>query len=888
MEVEVIDVEEENMACRAGAEEGDPEPNGSGTEAKMNNNPTENEEHAQDEDGSAEPSVGMEFDSEDAAKTFYDAYARRVGFSTRTSHFNRSKPDATIAFREFVCSREGLKKKNVESCNAMLKIERKDTEKWIVTKFVKEHNHSTVSPSKVHYLRPRRHFAGAAKNDGYQGVQVLPSGIMYVQMDGNRVSVEATRAVRNTPVDSIRSPRNVGPANYARTSGRKKTLGRDAPNLLEYLKRMQAENPGFYYAIQLDDDNCMTNVFWADARCRTAYSHFGDAVTFDTMYRPNQYRVPFAPFTGVNHHGQMVLFGCALLLDESEASFVWLFKTWLGAMNSHPPVSIITDQDRAIQTAVAQVFPGTRHRICKWHILREGQERLAHVCHAQPTFQGDLYNCINLTETIGEFESSWASLLDKYDLRENDWLQALYNARQHWVPVYFRDTFFAAISPNQGYETITSFFDGYVNQQTTLPLFFKQYERALESWFEREVEADFDTICTTPVLKTPSPMEKQAANLYTKKIFTKFQEELVETFVYTANKIEGDGATSTYRVAKFEDDHKAYIVTLNVPEMRASCSCRMFEFSGILCRHVLTVFTVTNVLTLPSHYILKRWTRNAKSWAGSDERSGDLQGQETMTARYNNLCREAIKYAEEGAIAVETYNVAMGALRDGSKKIAAGKKNVARVTPPTSQITGSIQEDSAKKTPMQLSDMTPTLWPRQDELTRRFNLNDVGPPIQSVADLNLPRMAPISLHQDDGPPDNMVVLPCLKSMTWVMENKNSTPANRVAVINLKLQDYSKAPSGESEVKFQLSRVTLEPMLRSMAYISEQLSTPANRVAVINLKLQDTETTSGETEVKFQVSRDTLGAMLRSMAYIREQLSNVAEPQSEPSSKKQRL
>lgn len=43
---------------------------------------------------------------------------------------------------------------------------------------------------------------------------------------------------------------------------------------------------------------------------------------------------------------------------------------------------------------------------------------------------------------------------------------------------------------------------------------------------------------------------------------------------------------------------------------------------------------------------------------------------------------------------------------------------------------------------------------------------------------------------------------------------------------------------------------------------------------ISFQLQDTETTSGESEVKFQVSRDTLAAMLRSMAYIREQLSNT--------------
>ncbi|XP_024022375.1 protein FAR1-RELATED SEQUENCE 3 [Morus notabilis] len=875
MDVEVIDVE--GMGHRAMADDGDAEPNEGG-----DTNSTVHD----DEDGISEPYVGMEFDSEDAAKTFYDEYARRLGFNSKVSQSSssRSKPDCMTISREFVCGREGLKRRHGDTCEAMLRVELKGQEKWVVTKFVKEHSHAMVGPSKVHYLRPRRHFAGTAKNvaEAYQGVGTVPSGVMFVSMDGNRVPVE--KNVRNSlPVESNRLVKNIATINYpVRPGSRKRTLGRDAQNLLEYFKKMQAENPGFFYAIQLDEDNHMTNVFWVDARSRTAYSHFGDAVTLDTSYRVYQYRVPFAPFTGVNHHGQTVLFGCALLLDESEATFTWLFKTFLTAMNDRPPVSITTDQDRAIQVAVANAFPESRHCISKWHVLREGQEKLAHVCHAHPNFQLELYNCINLTETVEEFESSWNSILDKYDLRRNDWLQSLYNARAQWVPVYFRDSFFAAISPNKGYDG--SFFEGYVNQQTTLPMFFRQYERALENWFEKEIGADFDTICTTPVLRTPSPMEKQAADLYTRKIFTKFQEELVETFVYTANRIDGDGAISTFRVAKFEDDNKAYIVTLNHPELRADCSCQMFEYSGILCRHVLTVFTVTNVLKLPSHYILKRWTRNAKTGSGLDERSADIQGQESLTLRYNNLCREAIRYAEEGAIATETYNAAMNALRDGGKKVTIVKKNVAKVPPPTSQVSGTGYDD--RKSSMLASDATPLLWPHQDEVLRRFNLNDAGAPVQNVADLNLPRMAPVSLHRDDGT-ENMVVLPCLKSMTWVMENKNSTPGNRVAVINLKLQDYSRSPSAESEVKFQLSRVSLEPMLRSMAYISEQLSTPANKVAVINLKLQDTETTTGESEVKFQVSRDTLGAMLRSMAYIREQLSNPSESQSEPLPKKQR-
>lgn len=810
----------------------------------------------------AKPCVGMQFESEEAARSFYDTYARHVGFSTQVGQFSRCRPDGPIVSWDFACSREVLKRKNIESCNAMLRIERKDSDNWVVSKSVEEHNHSTATPSKVHHLRPSRHFASATKNVS-EPLDAISDA--HASLDGNHISIEPNRGGRNiSPVESNHLARNIGSINYMRPSTQKRNLGRDAQNLLDYFKKMQAENPGFYYAIQLDDDNRMTNVFWADARSRAAYTYFGDAVVFDTMYRPNQYQVPFAPFTGVNNHGQMILFGCALLLDESESSFAWLFRTWLSAMNDRPPVSITTDQDRAIQAAVAQVLPQTRHCICKWHILREGQERLAHIYLAHPSFYGDLYSCINFAETIEDFEASWVALLDRYGLQKNEWLQAVYNARKQWAPVYFRDTFFAAISSNQG---VSSFFDGYVNQQTTVPLFFKQYERALESSLEKEIEADYDTMGTTPVLKTPSPMEQQAANLYSKKIFAKFQEELVETFVYTANKIEDDGVINKYRVAKYEHDDKAFIVTLNVSGMKASCSCQMFEYSGVLCRHILTVFTVTNVLTLPSHYILKRWTSNAKSLLGSEEQNSDPHGIETLTSRFNSLCREAIQYAEEGAIAVETYNAAMSALKEGIRKIASVKKGIPKVALPSSQSSGS-NEDSSKKTSSSVPEIFPALWPWQGAYPPRFNLNNNGVP---VADLTQPSLAPVSIQHDNGTLDETVVRTCFKSMTWVIESSTAALAGKIAVVNLKLQDYGKIPCGETEVQFRLTRVTLEPMLRSMAYISQQLSSPTDKVAVINLKLQDTKTSTGETEVKFQVSRDTLGSMLRSMAYIREQL-----------------
>ena len=71
--------------------------------------------------------------------------------------------------------------------------------------------------------------------------------------------------------------------------------------------------------------------------------------------------MPFAQFVGVNHHGQSMLLGCALLSKEDTKSFTWLFQTWLECMHGRAPNAIITDQDRDMKNAIEAVFPKARH-----------------------------------------------------------------------------------------------------------------------------------------------------------------------------------------------------------------------------------------------------------------------------------------------------------------------------------------------------------------------------------------------------------------------------------------------------------------------------------------------------------------------------------------------
>jgi len=127
---------------------------------------------------------------------------------------------------------------------------------------------------------------------------------------------------------------------------------------------MREFNKNFFYEIDIDDDSRILNLFWADEHSRTTCEYFGDVVCFDTTYLTNKYDMPFAPFVGVNHHGQSILLGCGLLSSEDTTSFMWVFDCWLRCMSNKAPQGIVTDRCKVMKKAIKVVFPKTHHRLC--------------------------------------------------------------------------------------------------------------------------------------------------------------------------------------------------------------------------------------------------------------------------------------------------------------------------------------------------------------------------------------------------------------------------------------------------------------------------------------------------------------------------------------------
>ena len=66
----------------------------------------------------------------------------------------------------------------------------------------------------------------------------------------------------------------------------------DIKKLLDFFEKMQKINPEFFYDYDVDADNRLRNVFWANASCKGSYEDFGDCVRFDTTYKTNKFHMP--------------------------------------------------------------------------------------------------------------------------------------------------------------------------------------------------------------------------------------------------------------------------------------------------------------------------------------------------------------------------------------------------------------------------------------------------------------------------------------------------------------------------------------------------------------------------------------------------------------------
>lgn len=107
----------------------------------------------------------------------------------------------------------------------------------------------------------------------------------------------------------------------------------DLESTLAYLKEKLRWIWIFFCIYTVDQKNILANLFWAVSIAHLDYYPFGDVSAFDSTYKTNKSGKPLVMLVRLNNHYATCFFECALLMDETIQTYMWMLETFLSAMS---------------------------------------------------------------------------------------------------------------------------------------------------------------------------------------------------------------------------------------------------------------------------------------------------------------------------------------------------------------------------------------------------------------------------------------------------------------------------------------------------------------------------------------------------------------------------
>nr|XP_043631234.1 protein FAR1-RELATED SEQUENCE 5-like [Erigeron canadensis] len=576
-----------------------------------------------------QPVIGRNYGSLERCRKMYHEYAYYSGFEIRKGS-QKTNLSGIVRQKYYLCHRAGERKKvNIDSLERNEKQVRKSSmestgckarvrfdldylnETYIIADFHAIHNHELVPREYRHLCKTDRQLKYAEQlfvyNASISNVGPTKAHQLYSNLKGSSLNVNGT-------VDDFRNWKrdlNV----YINES--------DAQILVNKMMEMREHIPGFAFEYKVDKSE-LHSLFWADNVARRNYEEFSDIMSFDATYRTNRYNMMFVPFTGIDNHNKCVTFAVGLIRDEKQETYTWLLKCFMDNFKKEPTM-VVTDQDKAMEIGIKNIFKTAKHRLCMWHITQKLPTKIR---EATPSIEDETerdfksrFDSIvwNIHMEPKTFEEKWEKLMIDFSLQNDNWFKYMFQIRSKWIPAYFIDTLMCGLMRTTSRsESENAFFSHFTRSASNLVSFMSGFESAMMKQRSKQEKLDAETIKKTPILNTKLKIEMHASKLYTKTIFEMIQKEIEaglydclvaqmtveeECQIYIINKM------LKRKVKETGQNVIQYKVLHNLEDGSVVCTCRQYLRLGLLCRHCFSVLKNNNIDEIHAQYIMRRWTK---------------------------------------------------------------------------------------------------------------------------------------------------------------------------------------------------------------------------------------------------------------------------------------
>jgi hypothetical protein len=514
----------------------------------------DNESELEDENEEQVLRIGEEFGSWDEADKFFDEYALSNGFAIRKcrgDYIASEDGSQRLVRRTYSCTFSGNYKPNKVTdiskqrqrtsnsigCPWKANLNWPKTSPSIhLTSFNNDHNHS-LNPL-IHKISPKyRRFSEEIKAD-----------IKFYMTHGGP-SIGA-KIIRNL-LQAKYPQQYIHPKTLYNTIQECKpltptVLQHDATNLLNLLREHQAKNPEWYYQARFDEiDGRLTSIFWMSPMQKQLWLRYHDVVVNDSTYKKNRYDLTLNIIVCIDCDNHSRLVACALVDDETEATFKWIYENVKIATGNIAPHSIYTDGDPAMFRAIKEVFNTTVHFICIYHIDQNIQKKLKSILGMNFTqFHKDFYQARN-SLNVEKFNFFWEKLKSNYPLAVPYLNRVLDQNQTAWALCYNRRMFTAGIQSTSRVEAMNSIIASDTNRSTGLCQLFNilmgrcdlEAETVLiNQQLQKQPNVSLPTVYNT-IYKS---IDEEIQSFLLPNMHNKVRAQISESFLYTAQQFEGN------------------------------------------------------------------------------------------------------------------------------------------------------------------------------------------------------------------------------------------------------------------------------------------------------------------------------------------------------------